>query len=277
MSIASRPRTDVTGAASGLGRAFCLELAKRGARIVVGDRDLPGAEQTAEQVRALGAEAVAVSSDVSRLEEVEALAAEAEERFGGVDLVINNAGVAVAGMTGEVPMQDWEWILKINLWGVIYGCHVFAPRFKAQGKGHILNVASAAGLLCAPGMGPYNVTKAGVIALSETLCAELAPAGVGVTVLCPTFFRTGIIDNARKGDQGAEFEKIAHTLSNASKIQAADVARIALKCCDENRLSSVPMADGRWAWRLKRTLPELYYGTLSPRLLQLMGRRSAAR
>ena len=96
-----------------------------------------------------------------------------------------------------MPLDDWRWIMGVNLWGVIYGCHVFAPLFRAQGRGHILNVASAAGLLAPPGMAPYNVTKAAVVALSETLAGELKTSGVGVTVLCPTFFRTNIGKSAR--------------------------------------------------------------------------------
>src|SRR6185312_10510780 len=112
-------------------------------------------------------------------------------------LVINNAGVAVGGRVGEVALDDWRWIMGVNLWGVIHGCHVFATQLRAQGSGHILNVASAAGLLAPPGMAPYNVTKAAVVALSETLRGELRDAGVGVTVLCPTFFRTNIAASSR--------------------------------------------------------------------------------
>lgn len=266
MSIRSNPRAIVTGGASGLGRAFCLELARRGGKILVADRDLSGAEQTAQQVVALGARAEAVSCDVAELANVERLAASADQFFGGVDLVVNNAGVAVSGQIGDVPVTDWEWILRINLWGVIYGCHVFAPRFRALRSGHILNVASAAGLLCSPDMGPYNVTKAGVIALSETLYSELQPFGVGVTVLCPTFFKTNIIAGARATEQSALIGAFVEKLSSQSKIQAGDVARIALESCDAGRLYSVPMADGQWAWRIKRVAPGLYYRKVFPKV-----------
>ena len=101
---------------------------------------------------------------------------------------------------GEASLENWRWIMGINLWGVIHGCHVFAPRLIAQRGGAVLNVASAAGIACAPTMGPYNVTKSGVIALSETLAAELAPHGVGVTVLCPVFFKTNLLENLRVAD-----------------------------------------------------------------------------
>ena len=168
MSLVDAPRAVVTGAGSGLGRAFCHELRKRGARLICADIDEAAAQKTAAEVGG-----TAVRCDVAKIEDVEALAAAADRALGGVDLVINNAGVAVAGHVGDVSLDDWRWIMGVNLWGVIYGCHVFAPRLRKQGRGHILNVASAAGLLAPPGMAPYNVTKAAVVALSETLCAEL--------------------------------------------------------------------------------------------------------
>jgi len=251
MSLVESPRAVVTGAGSGLGRAFCLELKKRGARIVCADIDDAAAQKTAGEVGGS-----AVRCDVSRIEDVEALAVEAERALGGVDLVINNAGVAVAGPVGEVPLDDWRWIMGVNLWGVIYGCHVFAPRLKKQGRGHILNVASAAGLLAPPGMAPYNVTKAAVVALSETMSAELKQTGVGVTVLCPTFFQTNIGKSARGSDpkQAAFVER----LMARAKIQAEDVARIALDTAAAGELYALPHADGRWMWRLKRWAPDRY-------------------
>lgn len=251
MSLVDSPRAVVTGAGSGLGRAFCLELKKRGARIVCADIDGALAQKTAADV-----DGTDVVCDVSRLEDVEALATTAELVLGGVDLVINNAGVAVAGNVGEVPLDDWRWIMGVNLWGVVHGCHVFAPRLKKQGRGHIINVASAAGLLAPPGMAPYNVTKAAVVALSETMSAELKHTGVGVTVLCPTFFQTNIGKNARSvdGKQRAMVEK----LMARSKIQADDVARIALDTAAADELYALPHADGRWMWRFKRWAPDRF-------------------
>jgi NAD(P)-dependent dehydrogenase (short-subunit alcohol dehydrogenase family) len=268
MAIPSNPRAVVTGGAAGLGRSLCLEIARRRGKVIVADRDLAGAEQTAEQVVALGGHAEVAKCDVSRREQIEHLASLAEEKFGGIDLLINNAGVAVAGTTGEVPLGDWEWIMGVNLWSVIYGCHAFAPRFKKQGAGHILNVASAAGLLCSPDMAPYNVTKAGVIAISETLFSELRPYHVGVSVLCPTFFKTNIITSARWAGANSQFASFATKQSDSSKLQAEDVARIALSSCDRDDLYIVPMADGRWAWRLKRMAPENFYRRIVPRIMK---------
>ncbi len=264
MSLVDSPRAVVTGAGSGLGRAFCLELRKRGARIVCADIDGALAQKTAADVNGTD-----VRCDVSRVEDVEALAATADKVLGGVDLVINNAGVAVAGLVGDVPLDDWRWIMGVNLGGVINGCHVFAPRLRKQGRGHILNVASAAGLLAPPGMAPYNVTKAAVVALSETMHAELRGSGVGVTVLCPTFFQTNIGKNARTVDhrQRAVVEK----LMSRSKVQADDVARIALDTAARDELYALPHADGRWAWRLKRWVPD-HFATLSSKLVSRIAR-----
>ncbi|HWL88118.1 MAG TPA: SDR family NAD(P)-dependent oxidoreductase [Polyangiaceae bacterium] len=257
MSLPQHPRAVVTGGGSGLGRAFCIELAKRGARLLIADVRKDTAEQTVALAREAGAgEAVAVELDVAKSSDIEKLAIDADTRFGGTDLLVNNAGVATGGPVGSVSLTDWEWIVGINLWGVVYGCHHFVPRMKERRSGHVINVASAAGLLSGPEMGPYNVTKAGVVALSETLYPELAPFGVGVTVLCPMFFKTGIVENSR--GIGEEQRALAQRLLDRAKLNANDVARNALRAADEKHLYAVPMAHGRWLWRLKRTAPESY-------------------
>jgi NAD(P)-dependent dehydrogenase (short-subunit alcohol dehydrogenase family) len=263
MPLPREPRAVVTGGGSGLGRAFCLELATRQARILVADIDLASAEETARLVVGAGGQAIARRCDVAQADEVEALAVAVEEAYGAADLLVNNAGVAVGGPVGKIPLDDWRWIMGINLWGVIYGCHSFVPRFKTRGGGHIINVASAAGLLAAPEMAPYNVTKSGVVALSETLHAELTGTGVVVTVLCPTFFKTNIARAARTHtDVGPEqVEK----LMGRTEVQAPDVARYALGAADAGELYAVPHADGRWMWRLKRLAPELFQTRLVPR------------
>lgn len=241
----------VTGAGSGLGRAFAERLARRGARLLLCDISLTAVQETLSMISG-AREAHAVRCDVSKLAEVEALAQEADRLLGDVDLVINNAGVAVAGPVGEVPIADWEWVVGVNLWGVIYGCHVFVPRLLRRGRGHILNVASAAGLLAPPGMAPYNVTKAGVVALSEGLYAETQGRGVGVTVLCPTFFRTNIGKSARGN---ANLQHMVEKLMDRSSLSAEDVADLALAGVEAGELYVLPHTDGRWYWRLKRMLP----------------------
>jgi NAD(P)-dependent dehydrogenase (short-subunit alcohol dehydrogenase family) len=242
-----------------------VELASRRAKILMVDLDPEGAAETARAVAKAGGDASFVRCDVSRSEEVMALVGEADRALGGVDLLVNNAGVAVGGPIGTVPLEDWAWAMGINLWGVIYGCHAFVPRFKEQGSGAILNVASAAGLLSGPMLGPYNVTKAGVVALSETLRGELAEQRISVTVLCPTFFKTQIAARGRThgSDVGPEF---VEKLMARAKLQADGVAKAAIDAVDRDLLYAVPHPDGRWFWRLKRAAPEVFYDKVLPRL-----------
>lgn len=268
MSIPKSPRAVVTGAGSGLGRALSLALAKRGSKVLLADIDLTSAEETAQAVIAAGGRAVAQKCDVAKIEEIEKLAELADAEFGGSDLIANNAGVGVGGPIGDVSLRDWEWIMNINLWGVIYGCHVFAPRFKRQRSGHILNIASAAGLLCAPDMAPYNVTKAGVVALSETLCAELRPFSVGVSVVCPTFFKTQIADKSRFTGPSSRLTEVAKQAMERSPVQADDVASSALAACEKNELYCVPMTDARWGWWLKRLAPDSFYKRILPAVIK---------
>lgn len=277
MSIPNKPRAVVTGGAGGLGRAFCLALAARGAKILVSDVDLAGAEQTAAEVGRRGGSGHAVRCDVSDPAEVQRLLEEADAKLGGVDLVVNNAGVAVAGPVGEIPLEDWRWITAVNYWGVIHGCHTFLPRFKQQGSGHVLNVASTAGLVSAPLMAPYNMTKAAVVALSETLAGELHGTGIGVTVLCPTFFRTNIMASSRRTamDDGG-METVVNYRMDSSKLQADDVARVALEACDRGLLYAVPMSDGQWSWRMKRLMPERFH-TVMPKVMAKMRERAASK
>jgi NAD(P)-dependent dehydrogenase (short-subunit alcohol dehydrogenase family) len=270
MAWVANGRAVVTGAGSGLGRALCVELARRGARVVASDRDLEAARETVAALERGGAEAYAVRCDVSQAAEVEGLAGEAERLLGGVDLIVNNAGVALSGRIGEVSLEDWRWMLSVNLWGVIHGCHAFVPRLRRQGRGHVLNVASAAGLIPGPPLSPYSTAKAAVVGLSETLFAEAASDGVGVTVLCPTFFETNIMRSGRGAEES--FQAVAGERMRRSKVQAEDVARAALDGVMRGALYVLPHADGRWAWRLKRLMPARFHAML-PRLAASQARK----
>lgn len=254
MSLPDDIRAVVTGAGSGLGRAFCAELARRGGRVLAADINLAGAHET---VRALaGGDALAVRCDVTKPDEVEALAVLAWERWGGVDLVINNAGVGVTGRVGDVSLADWRWQIDVNLWGVIHGCHAFVPRLRRQRGGHILNVASITGLVSHPQMAPYGATKAAVVALSESLAAELKDDGVGVTVACPSFFATNIAKAGRGSHDQAMRDKVEQLMTKSGR-QAPEVARLALEAVDAGRMYAIPHPAGRWMWRAKRLAPEL--------------------
>jgi NAD(P)-dependent dehydrogenase (short-subunit alcohol dehydrogenase family) len=190
----------VTGAASGIGRALATAFAAEGMRVVLADVEAAALDEAAHAIAHGGAQAIAVPTDVSKGEQVDALAVAAERAFGAVHVVCNNAGVSVSGLSWMHTIADWEWVLGVNLWGVIHGVRVFTPRLLAAGaEGHIVNTASMAGLLSAPGMAVYDVSKHGVVTLSESLYHELRmlAAPIGVSVLCPGFVNTRILDSAR--------------------------------------------------------------------------------
>jgi len=196
MSFAGRTAL-VTGAASGIGRETALAFARAGANLVVCDLNGPGVEQTAADARALGRSALARTVDVSRRDAMEAFAAEVQKEVGAVDVLMNNAGVGLGARFLETTLEDWEWIVSINLWGVIYGCHFFVPPMVARGKGgHVVNVSSVAGFLASDPLSAYSTTKFGVFGLSEALRSELRPHGIGVTTVCPGIINTPITSSS---------------------------------------------------------------------------------
>lgn len=255
--LTTRAFAVVTGAGSGIGRAFAVELARRGGEVLCSDIDLESAQETADSIKAAGGRAWALKCDVSVRSDMEALAEQADALFSEpVNLVINNAGVGVGGKNiGDISLEDWEWTMGINLWGVIHGCHVFAPRLKKLGRGGIINVASSASFAAAPLMGPYNVTKAGVLALSETLAAETAGTGVNVTVLCPTVVNTNIFTSGRIH---GGIPPVLNRLIELTGVSADGVAKTTLNALDRGQLHVLPQFDARMIWRAKRFLPATY-------------------
>ncbi|MGH7297422.1 MAG: SDR family NAD(P)-dependent oxidoreductase [Polyangiaceae bacterium] len=259
------PSSVVTGAASGLGRAIACELASRGSRLVLADIDETGLAGTARLVGERGGTARTVRADVSKIDDMRRLQGEAAAFLGDVDLLVNNAGVAVGGKVGDIPLEDWAWIVGINQWGVVYGCHLFLPAMKKRGSGHVLNVASIAAFACAGDMAPYNVTKAAVVALSETLAGELAGTGVGVTVLCPYFFATNITKSSRSHGSTVSPEAIDAIMKQTS-VQAEGVARRALAGCERGKLYVFPHREAKAIAAIKRAIPSTMHRTLGPRL-----------
>lgn len=260
MKIPSRARAVITGAGSGFGRAVTYELVARGARVLCTDIDRDAVDETVREVKARGGEGHAMVVDVREASQIASMATRADELWGGTDVLVNNAGVAVTGAVGAIPLDDWKWQIDINLWGVIHGCHHFVPRMKIQKRGWILNVASIAGVVSAPTMGPYNVTKAGVIALSETLSTELAKDGVSVTALCPSFFRTNIHASARNHGVGQSSK--TNKLVTEAKWGPEEIARIAVNGLERGQLYVMPQPDARAMWRAKRALGAGFFGAL---------------
>jgi NAD(P)-dependent dehydrogenase (short-subunit alcohol dehydrogenase family) len=190
----------ITGAASGIGRALAEQCVQEGMRVVLADIEEPALRQAEQALKATGAHVLAVRTDVSQARDVAALAEQTLQAFGAVHLLCNNAGVGAGSTIWESTLADWQWVMGVNLWGVIHGLRVFVPIMLAQGtEGHIVNTASIAGFLRSHPSAPYQVTKHAVVALSEHLYHSLAQqqAQVGVSVLCPGWVNTQIMDSGR--------------------------------------------------------------------------------
>jgi NAD(P)-dependent dehydrogenase (short-subunit alcohol dehydrogenase family) len=190
----------VTGAASGIGLALAERFAAEGMKIVMADVEADALERAAAALRGRAAAVLATRVDVARAEDVERLARETYAAFGAAHVVCNNAGVAVIGAVHEHSLADWQWVMGVNLWGVIHGVRAFVPRMLAGGdEGHIVNTASMAGLTTAPFMSVYDVTKHGVVALSESMYKEFTATGapIGVSVVCPGLINTSIMRSSR--------------------------------------------------------------------------------
>jgi NAD(P)-dependent dehydrogenase (short-subunit alcohol dehydrogenase family) len=254
----------VTGAAGGLGRALAEALAGQRARVVVADLDAAGADRVAQAIRARGGQAEAAALDVADAGAVQALIDGVVTRHGRIDLLINNAGFAVAGDLRDIALADWRRIVDVNLMGVVHGCRAAYPWMVTQGGGHIVNTASLAGLIGSPALTPYATTKAAVIGLSMNLRDEAAAHGVKVSVLCPGFIATGIYDAAvvARVSNRALFSLIPFKMLPADR-----AAAIALRGVARNQARVVFPFYGRLLWALYR---------LSPRLLAPVVRRSVA-
>ncbi len=230
----------VTGGGSGIGRALAEALAREGARLVVADVEEAAATGVAEGIRRQGGDAIAVRIDVSDLGQVQALADRAFSHFGSVHVLCNNAGVALQGALQDATHKDWQWVLGVNLWGVIHGLEAFLPRMIAQGQpGHVVNTGSMAGLIASQGLGIYNASKYAVVGLSETLVKDLRPHGIGVSVLCPMGVSTRIGQSGRNRPahlRNAEERAVAEVELIGKYLEPESVAAMTLAAIRANRL-----------------------------------------
>ena len=239
----------VTGAGSGFGREFARVGARLGMKLALADIRPGALAATADELRAQGAQLIAETVDVSRGADVERLAQRTLDAFGAVQLLFNNAGVAAGGLVWEHSVKDWEWVLGVNLWGAIHGVRTFVPIMLAQGDDcHVVNTASVAGLLSPQLMGVYNVSKHGVVTLTETLYQDLRVTGarIGVSLLCPAFVPTGIAQSHRNRpaalrDAAAPTasmiasQKANEKAVSSGRIGAAEVAQQTFDAVRENR------------------------------------------
>ena len=221
----------VTGGGSGIGAAMAEAFAALGSKVVLADVDEVGMSRVAGAIRGAGGEVIGVATDVTELAAVKKLAERTVDAFGAVHIVCNNAGVGVYGPLSESTERDWQWVVNVNLWGVVYGIQAFVPLILAQNQGgHIVNTASMAGLAGMPGLGVYCATKFAVVGLTESLNRELHGTGVGASVLCPMVVKTQINQSERNRpadlrNAGAREPSLADMQLTASRsIEATDVA-----------------------------------------------------
>jgi len=263
MVLSSFPekRVFITGAGSGFGRALALEFAKMGWNVAVAEINPERASETASMVRESGGQPLEIICDVTKPEQLEQAADTVKKEWGGLDILVNNAGVAAAGLVEETPLETWDWILGLNTRSIIHGCRAFIPMLKEQKSGYIVNMASAAGIAALPEMGCYNVTKAAAISLSETLRSELSPFNIRVSVICPTFFKTNLMDQFTSPDERQR--RLAEAFFRRTSYTPDRIARHAIKCINRKKFYIIAQPDGKVLWLAKRFFPETYLKLLS--------------
>ena len=261
----------ITGAGSGIGRELALLCAGRGAHLALCDINGAAVANTAEAARAVGAEVLTSQVDVSDAEAMTRFAETTVTRFGHVDLLVNNAGVGLVGGFLDTSRKDWEWLVGINLMGVVHGCDAFMPTMVASGRGgHIVNLSSAAGLLANPQLSAYSATKFAVFGLSEALRMELKSHGIGVTAVCPGIINTAITQSSPirgDGDVGERRNRLASTYAKRG-YTAKRVAHNILRAVDRNRAVAPIAAEAHAMYVLSRIAPPLARG-VATRLAEL--------
>ncbi|MEO8171633.1 MAG: SDR family NAD(P)-dependent oxidoreductase [Sediminibacterium sp.] len=245
-------RAFITGAASGLGKAFCFELAKEGWIIGMADINTKELEAAAAEIETAGGKPLVFGLDVSDKDQYRLVAEAFLAKAGGIDLLFNNAGVGDGSLFEEYSIENYEWMVGVNQMGVVHGCWYFIPAMKKQRSGHIINTASAAAIGCAPTMGAYNMTKAAVVAISETLYGELIDHNVRVSCIQPTYFKTNVIQFARGGDL---VKKATQMFIEKSGLQAEEVAQEILVRAGKKELYIILPKAARKMWLMKRLAP----------------------
>lgn len=251
----TQKRAFITGGGGGLGRALALALAKDGWMIGITDLKEEALAESKKMIEAAGGKAHTYAFDVSKREAYKVAFDDFVTKTGGLDLLINNAGVGDGGLIGDYSLESWEWITGINQMAVVYGSHFAVPVMKKQMSGHIISIASAAGIANMPNMGMYNVTKAAVISLMETIYAEVWGFNVQASVVCPTFFRSNIMQY-HKGDEQAA--KIGQTIIQKAKYSPDDIADYILTQAGKNQFYILHPYQAKLVFHVKRFLPNFF-------------------
>jgi NAD(P)-dependent dehydrogenase (short-subunit alcohol dehydrogenase family) len=259
----------VTGAAKGIGRATALELAAQGARVAGCDTDEAQLGATLRECEGLGASTLGAVVDVSDASQMQAFAEQVERELGPTSCLVNNAGVGVSAGFFDTELEDWEWLLRVNLWGAIHGARSFAPFMRARRAGRIVNVASASGYCNLPALAAYGTTKYAVVGLSEALRAELLPSGVMVSVVCPGIVATSILDTARiRGVRDVEAERRSLQALYRRRGHAPELVARAVVGALKSGKALVPVTSEAWLlYVMKRAMPDAL-----PWLLRASGR-----
>lgn len=268
-------RVLITGAASGLGKALALRWAKAGADVCVADINPDRGGETVAEIQALGANSFYQHCDITSEADIALTKQAIQQQFGGVDLVVNNAGVATAGALHEEDIQQWEWVLNINVLGAVRVLQAFVPMMKEQGGGKVLNVASQAGITTVPLLASYAASKAAMVSFSETMRLELADDNIDVCVLCPGFFKTNLDESVRSGNPA--MKSVVTKLLEKASITAAEVADFAFQSVQKNTFMILTHPDGRKANLIKRLLPGYYLNMMmkhTQKFRQSAGRRN---
>jgi NAD(P)-dependent dehydrogenase (short-subunit alcohol dehydrogenase family) len=253
-------RVLITGANSGFGKAMAMHFGRNGWRVAVTGRRPDAVHSAADDVRKAGAaEVLEMTIDVSKPEDFESAARCIEEQWGGLDILVNNAGIMDSAKLQDITLEQWHRVMDINLWGVIHGCHAFIPMFIRQKSGYVLNMASSAGLFSLPEMAHYSVPKAAVIALSETMRAELSRYGIGVTVSCPAAFASDILNK-----EGVDVSRSVTLRALDKDVQSGrhtseSVAAHAIRNMERGHLYDIAHDSMELLWFVKRLMPETIY------------------
>lgn len=262
-------RAFITGAASGLGKAFCQELAKDGWTLGMADINVKDLEKVAGEIKQQGGKPLLFPLDVSDRDQYKKVAADFLLQAGGIDLLFNNAGVGDGGSFEEYSLENYEWMVSINQMGVVYGCYYFIPAMKKQRSGHILNTASAAAIGCAPTMGAYNMTKAAVVAISETLYSELMDDNINVSCIQPTYFKTNVVQFARGGEM---VKKATQMFIDRSGLEADTVAQEILLRAGKKELYIILPKNARKMWYYKRLAPTRFRKKVKEQFMYAMSK-----
>lgn len=267
-------RVFITGGGAGLGKALALAFAKRGAKVCIADIDDASGNSTLAELQAISPEAAFLHCDVRSIDDFKSASDWLVQNWGGIDLVVNNAGVAQMGPIDKSSIDDWNWIIDINVLGIVRSTQTFLDVMRNQGSGRFLNIASMAGFLFMPNSAAYNATKSAVIAISETLMLELEKDNIQVQVACPAFFRTNLAKNMRASDEASA--QISKRLVERARIGADEIAESIITGLYNDAEHIFTHSDAEETLNAKRSMPFVDFLEMMRAHLKQLGKRMSS-